>query len=303
VLTRRGGIDALTAAAGRIQDNATALLQASEALLDQAGSAGIVMEFQQRADRLRRAVSGLPTRPDPVGAADAIAADAAFLREIVGAFGGEDSGLDIRPLTAADGESLLVPMQEYLADMQSAVEEIRANAVQVDGLAEVLAEAMASAGRLGEAFAAADGGKPPGVLGNSLIPLALIVVGILLIIVLVLLNAKSAVFEKMAREQAEQNDRNQQAILRLLDEMGSLADGDLTVEATVTEDITGTIADSFNYAIEELRKLVATVNETAIMVDSAAKQTESTAVHMAKAAENQAREINAATESIVSMAG
>ena len=93
-----------------------------------------------------------------------------------------------------------------------------------------------------------------------------------------------------------------QAILRLLDEMGSLADGDLTVEATVTEDITGTIADSFNYAIEELRKLVATVNETAIMVDSAAKQTESTASHMAKAADNQSREISAATESIVSMA-
>jgi twitching motility protein PilJ len=109
-------------------------------------------------------------------------------------------------------------------------------------------------------------------------------------------------FERMAKEQADQNDRNQQAILRLLDEMGSLADGDLTVEATVTEDITGTIADSFNYAIEELRKLVATVNETSIMVDSAAKQTENTAAHMARAAENQAREINAATESVVSMA-
>jgi twitching motility protein PilJ len=106
----------------------------------------------------------------------------------------------------------------------------------------------------------------------------------------------------MAKEQAAQNERNQQAILRLLDEMGSLADGDLTVEATVTEDITGTIADSFNYAIEELRKLVATVNETAIMVDSAAKQTESTATHLAKAADNQRKEINAATESIVSMA-
>ena len=84
--------------------------------------------------------------------------------------------------------------------------------------------------------------------------------------------------------------------------MGSLADGDLTVEATVTEDITGTIADSFNFAIEELRKLVATVNDTALMVDSATKQTENTAAHLAKAAENQAREINAATESIVSMA-
>jgi len=84
--------------------------------------------------------------------------------------------------------------------------------------------------------------------------------------------------------------------------MGSLADGDLTVEATVTEDITGTIADSFNFAIEELRKLVATVNETALMVDTATKQTENTAAHLAKAADNQAKEINAATESIVSMA-
>jgi twitching motility protein PilJ len=103
-------------------------------------------------------------------------------------------------------------------------------------------------------------------------------------------------------EQVQQNERNQQAILRLLDEMGSLADGDLTVEATVTEDITGTIADSFNYAIEKLRELVATVNQTAIMVDSAAKQTENTASHMARATENQNREIKAATESIVSMA-
>jgi twitching motility protein PilJ len=123
-----------------------------------------------------------------------------------------------------------------------------------------------------------------------------------MIIVLISLNGKSSQFESTAKVQAEQNERNQQAILRLLDEMGSLADGDLTVEATVTEDITGTIADSFNFAIEELRTLVATVNETAIMVDSAAKQTESTATHLAKASDNQGKEINAATESIVSMA-
>jgi len=96
---------------------------------------------------------------------------------------------------------------------------------------------------------------------------------------------------------------NQQAILRLLDELGSLADGDLSVEATVTEDITGAIADSINYAIEKLRELVATINETAIMVDSAAKQTENMALQLATAADTQAKEITAATGSIVSMAG
>jgi twitching motility protein PilJ len=142
----------------------------------------------------------------------------------------------------------------------------------------------------------------PDFLQLPWIPIGLIGLALLLIGFLIVLNSKSSQFEVTAKVQAEQNERNQQAILRLLDEMGSLADGDLTVEATVTEDITGTIADSFNFAIEELRKLVATVNETAIMVDSAAKQTENTAANMAKAADNQGREINAATESIVSMA-
>jgi len=148
-----------------------------------------------------------------------------------------------------------------------------------------------------------DGSMLPGMLASYWIPMGLNLIGIVMVFVLFWLSRRMAAFEEAARVQAEQNERNQQAILRLLDEMGSLADGDLTVEATVTEDITGTIADSFNFAIEELRKLVATVNETAIMVEAAAKQSESSATHMSRAAENQGREINEATKSIVSMAG
>ncbi|MBT8092229.1 MAG: methyl-accepting chemotaxis protein [Gammaproteobacteria bacterium] len=142
----------------------------------------------------------------------------------------------------------------------------------------------------------------PGILSSVWIPVGAMVVALLLLIALYTLHRKAAAFERNAREHAEQNERNQQAILRLLDEMGSLADGDLTVEATVTEDITGTIADSFNFAIEELRTLVATVNETALMVDSATKQTEDTAANLARAAENQATEIRAATDSVALMA-
>ena len=69
-------------------------------------------------------------------------------------------------------------------------------------------------------------------------------------------SAALANLRRAAEQQARQNERNQQAILRLLDELSSLADGDLTVQATVTEDITGAIADSINYAIEALRELV-----------------------------------------------
>ena len=69
----------------------------------------------------------------------------------------------------------------------------------------------------------------------------------------------------------ELNHRNQDAIMRLLDEMGSLAEGDLTVKTTVSEDITGAIADSVNYAIDELRSLVTTINETSEQVSSSAR--------------------------------
>ena len=166
----------------------------------------------------------------------------------------------------------------------------------------VIAVSLLIAGALVYLQSNAAAGRLPDALNNPWLPIVAIVVALLLVVTLHVLHSKVSVFERMAREQAEQNERNQQAILRLLDEMGSLADGDLTVEATVTEDITGTIADSFNFAIEELRKLVATVNETALMVDAATKQTENTAAHLARATDNQAREINAATESIVSMA-
>ncbi|MBX3689876.1 methyl-accepting chemotaxis protein [Dokdonella sp.] len=110
--------------------------------------------------------------------------------------------------------------------------------------------------------------------------------------------------EQRRRLQAtnELNQRNQDAILRLLDEMGSLAEGDLTVKATVTEDITGAIADSVNFAVEALRSLVTTINETAVQVSTAAQETQSTAMGLADAAQHQARQISSASVAINEMA-
>ncbi|MEO9078254.1 MAG: methyl-accepting chemotaxis protein [Rhodanobacter sp.] len=96
----------------------------------------------------------------------------------------------------------------------------------------------------------------------------------------------------------ELNQRNQEAIMRLLDEMGSLAEGDLTVKTTVSEDITGAIADSVNYAIDELRSLVTTINETSEQVSSSAQETQTTARNLANAAEQQAQQISSATSAI-----
>jgi twitching motility protein PilJ len=100
-----------------------------------------------------------------------------------------------------------------------------------------------------------------------------------------------------------QNRHNQDAILQLLDEMGDLADGDLTASATVTEDITGAIADSVNYTIDALRDLVENINTTTLQVASAAQETQATSLHLTDASEHQAQQISEVSSAINEMAG
>ncbi len=304
ILAKRADIEALFNASTGIATSMSAMLELSNELLDRSSATAVIQEFQQRADQIAKQADGLATKENAVSLAAGITDDAAFLREVLNALGGEASELDVLPLDDEGRDAALVPLIAHMASVEGQVRSINSSIPALAGLdEEQLALAVASRKLMDTAFSSdASSSSLPAYLNILWIPIGLVGFAALLVMILVGLNKRASNFEKTAMDLGEQNERNQQAILRLLDEMGSLADGDLTVEASVTEDITGTIADSFNYAIEELRKLVTTVNETAIMVDSAAKQTESTAAHMAKAAENQTREINAATESIVSMA-
>lgn len=296
-------VTALNSAAQGAAASAAEILELSNELLDRSGATAIIQEFQQRASRIGSEAESLAAAEDAAVALASMTADAAYLRDVANGLNGDATTLDVRALNDEGREIVLVPLAGHLATLDGHIETINNNFGAIAGVAAGQAAITAAAADLrSNPPAAGLASALPGFLRNQWVPIGIVGLSAILVIVLLVLNGRSAVFEKTAKEQAEQNDRNQQAILRLLDEMGSLADGDLTVEATVTEDITGTIADSFNFAIEELRKLVTTVNETSIMVDSAAKQTENTAAHMARAADNQTREINAATESIVSMA-
>lgn len=107
---------------------------------------------------------------------------------------------------------------------------------------------------------------------------------------------------KQLSEQANQNERNQAAIVQLLDEIADLAEGDLSIHASVTENFTGAIADSINFAIDQMRGLVSNINSLSVQVAGAAGNTEQTASSLAKAAENQAKEIGAASQAINEMA-
>ena len=108
---------------------------------------------------------------------------------------------------------------------------------------------------------------------------------------------------RRAVEASMQNQKNQMAIMRLLDEMSSLADGDLTVRATVTDDMTGAIADSVNFAVEQLRELVTGINITAQTVSASAQETMDTTGKLAVASGQQAEQVREATDTINDMAG
>lgn len=130
------------------------------------------------------------------------------------------------------------------------------------------------------------------------------VASVLTMLVAVRLTKPALASLKASMDEMElQNRHNQDAILRLLDEMGDLADGDLTVSATVTEDITGAIADSVNYTIDALRSLVEQINSTTLQVASAAQETQATALHLTDASEHQAQQITEVSSAITQMAG
>ncbi len=109
--------------------------------------------------------------------------------------------------------------------------------------------------------------------------------------------------ERQEREAKRVNDANQAAILRLMNELQLVAEGDLTQQATVTEDITGAIADSVNFTVEELRTLVAQVQGTVLRVSETTGHVESTSTELLAASDEQLREIRETGESVLNMAG
>jgi len=123
-----------------------------------------------------------------------------------------------------------------------------------------------------------------------------------LVCLIALILYQRVVSKEELDKENEEGQRTQGAILRLLDELVDLADGDLTISATVSEDFTGAIADSINFTIDQLRQLVSRINSTAVQVSQAAQGTQQTALHLAEASDHQAQEIAGASAAINEMA-
>jgi twitching motility protein PilJ len=266
------------------------------------GMSRYLERFELTVQRIQQDLNGLSSGVSDAGpSAQRLADSLEFLNQVIRGLSGEESGIAIQKVTGADPEQRLKTVvqrnQQYTGSVRKAI-----------GAAEPLAKAQAAARALpalANTLATQLGSATPRVEsggGYKIWILALLAAAALLVAALAWAYSKTADKRRSNELRVRENERNQEAIMRLLDELSSLADGDLTVQATVTEDITGAIADSINYAIEALRELVTTINDSAIQLDSAAKQTQGAAAHMAKASSAQSRQISAASESMADMA-
>ncbi|MEL7449862.1 MAG: methyl-accepting chemotaxis protein [Pseudomonadota bacterium] len=226
-----------------------------------------------------------------------------FLGQVLRGFQSGDASLGIEAISGDEAAEKLAQIETLYGEVSDhvrmgiyAAESLGAARDAANRVLAAAAGVASDAGSLGGQFDAS------GTRVDAAWPLWLVLAALALLVATGVAYWKSTGSRKKALEHKEKNDRNQAAILRLLDEIGTLADGDLTVEATVTEDITGAIADSINDAIDRLRNLVTTIDETATEVDGAARSTQASAAHLAQASENQSRQVQAATESIANMA-
>ncbi len=210
---------------------------------------------------------------------------------------------NVRQVTIAQARSNLNQINGLLESIRSADTAISTAADKLSASRDSYSRMVASAGGLQGAFNnMSDGIK---TFSGKRFPNTVFV--ILSAIAFLLCAGGFIVYRRVTTKakvelEQEEGQRTQGAILRLLDELVDLADGDLTISATVSEDFTGAIADSINFTIDQLRQLVSRINSTAVQVSQAAQGTQQTALHLAEASDHQAQEIAGASAAINEMA-
>ncbi|MCD7097402.1 methyl-accepting chemotaxis protein [Stenotrophomonas sp. MMGLT7] len=242
-----------------------------------------------------------------VAAGDALARDSVVFNQVLEGLRSGNEELGIAAVRNAGALAALEQSHEQWAAMKQDVDAILASSRNLFAAQSAAAALTAGSGtmlddsrRLFAAFSAFGSTRDTRLFPNFWLGVVSGVLALLSIIGFVWSTVRGRAREQELRyqTQVEFNSRNQQAIMRLLDEISSLGEGDLTVKASVTEDMTGAIADAINYAVDELRHLVTTINDTSAKVAASTDQTQATAMQLAEAAGHQASEINSASERI-----
>jgi len=259
----------LVVLAQRIAKNTSALATAAEI------DPEVAVQLGKDAGSFRDIVNGLLKGSEALRLAAVRADDArASLGELQKRFGAYDAGLG----------TMLQNLNRLVAAKQAAR--------SVSDESEAL---LADTARLTETYEGS--GRSRATLWTAIVFAALALATLVLLGKVFLDDARVRAFES-----EQENKRNQEAILRLLNEMGNLADGDLTVQASVTEDVTGAIADSINFTIEELRTLVKGINSATDQVAKATQDAQAISNRLYEASQRQNQGIQEASASVLQMA-
>jgi twitching motility protein PilJ len=240
-------------------------------------------------------------------AALAVNGDKAAAGRLANIMGSMDSNIQVMRklesetvLRGGEVEPLLDQIESKWASLHDDINQVSATGAAGAASTDVSAIVSASDEILTTAHVAVTKYQEQGKAGLWL--LISVIAGFVALILLVLIGYRQVTSARQQFIEIEKaNLSNQEAILNLLDEMGDLADGDLTVKAKVSENITGAIADSINYTIDSLRDLVTEINRATEQVNNATAQAQGTSASLLTAAEQQSKQIVETGEAVTIM--
>ena len=293
----------------------SAYTQVVDILLDSNSPASVVNLATRQSWFAERILASLQkllsSSKDAEQSTDNFGRDVALFGQVLNGMLSGDQMMDLKPVRSRDGREALQEIAILYQDVKIIVEKILNSKEPLKEAHEANDVILAESGNLLAATGSLEQGfieyPQKRLLGNTLVSGGLLALVAVLLFLMYLQQRgnqrkRTEITDNARKREQAQNERNQHAIIRLLDEMEGLADGDLTVNVTVTEDFTGAIADAMNFTVDQLRNLVATIKRAVVRVSSSAEETQNTATELAQASKNQAQEITGASAAINEMA-
>jgi twitching motility protein PilJ len=308
---KKGAVDAQRESSADIHINLQLIQQESNkivsALVRNSAAGNEIVVAQRQAlllERMGHTVDKVIDRGFEQALQDQYSRDSRTFRDVLSEIQNGDTGLVIAAVSDADVRSNLERINELFKSADSGVKEVLINAGEVSELRDAGTAIYESSADLLPAIGALSGSlaRTEGSAGLASMEMAFALLGIILVVFVIIIVLIYRASNSSVSESTRQNEDNQAAILKLLDELADLADGDLRVQATVTESFTRAIADSINFSIDQMRELVSKINETSAKVSNAADQTQSSVSALSEASQRQADEIADVSEAVNEMA-
>ncbi|TMG74737.1 MAG: methyl-accepting chemotaxis protein, partial [Betaproteobacteria bacterium] len=311
VIREEPNLVALGAAVRAINDNNPALLEIADEVAAVSVQSGASVRQNAIAGQLVMLTQRMAKNANAMLAGDVVDPEVAFLlgkdsntfRDLLQGLLQGNEALRIARVSDAELRGKLGELETGFKDYQVAVSRILGNMQRLVNAKRATRDMFNDSETLLGAAEQLASGYDQLVTERKLNFIAMALVSLIALALLFLIGKAWISDSRRRAEQSEQQNRaNQDAIMRLLDDIGNLASGDLTVRAKVTEHITGAIADSINYTIDELRRLVAGVTKAAAHVSSATHEAQTVSSELLHAAQRQATEIQGTGQAVTQMA-